>query len=46
MVDSEDLALLLGFWGLSPNEFDLNVNGTVDGADLTILLNQWGPCGN
>jgi hypothetical protein len=24
---------------------DLNGNGTVDGADLGIMLGAWGPCG-
>ena len=38
-VNGNDLALLLGFWGLP--ETDLDGDGNTDGADLTLLLGSW-----
>ena len=34
--------------GICPNGpvADLNLDGSVDGADLTLLLAAWGPCGS
>ena len=35
-----DLALLLGNWGLSGTG-DIDGDGTIGGADLTLLLSAW-----
>lgn len=43
-VGPEDLALLLGFWGMD-GEADLNGDSMVDGQDLTMLLTVWGTSG-
>lgn len=44
-VGAEDLAVLLGFWGMDDPLFgDLNGDGIVDAADLAQLLGSWGPC--
>lgn len=45
MVNSADLAQLLGSWGPCPAcSGDLNGDGLVDPADLATLLGSWGPC--
>ncbi len=46
IVDGQDLAILLAFWGPSGlfPAADIDANGVVDGADLAILLSGWGPC--
>lgn len=46
VVDSADLALMLGSWGPAPAGAvaDLNMNGFVGSDDLSILLGSWGPC--
>ncbi len=43
-VDAADLAQLLGGWGGTSTELDLNQDGTVDAADLAALLGAWGGC--
>jgi formylglycine-generating enzyme required for sulfatase activity len=49
VVDGEDLAALLGSWGVCQGPgvciADLNSDGVVDGADLTALLDGWGCTG-
>jgi predicted outer membrane repeat protein len=46
IVDGQDLAILLAFWGPSGlfPAADIDASGVVDGADLAILLSGWGPC--
>ncbi|MCZ6654468.1 MAG: right-handed parallel beta-helix repeat-containing protein [Planctomycetota bacterium] len=45
MVDSADLAILLGAWGPNPDHCaDLNGDGEVGPFDLALLLGAWGPC--
>jgi hypothetical protein len=42
-----DLASLLSAWGTDGGptpRADCNRDGTVDGADLTIVLGGWGAC--
>lgn len=43
VVNSTDLAMLLGDWGLSdtPADFD---GGGVGASDLAAMLGSWGPC--
>ena len=41
-VGSEDVAYLLGAWGLKGSSADLSGNGFVDGDDLAMLLSNWG----
>lgn len=43
LVDSADLAILLGGWGGS-GPADLNGDGNVDAPDLSLLLGAWGEC--
>ncbi len=43
IVDSADLAALLGEWG-GDGIADLTGDNVVNGADLAVLLGQWGPC--
>jgi hypothetical protein len=40
--DGADLALVLTGWSSSAP--DINADGVVNGADLAILLDVWGPC--
>ena len=40
-VDAQDLAILLGAWGLSGGPADMNRDGLVNAADLAILLGRW-----
>lgn len=41
-VDGEDLAVMLGTWGVCGRcVADLDGSGVVDGADLALLLGQW-----
>ncbi len=48
-VKAEDLAILLGSWGLCPNPCppfclaDLSADCAVEAFDLAILLGRWGP---
>lgn len=42
VVDSADLALLLGMWGTQDEVGDLNGDGVVDSADLAMMLGEWG----
>jgi len=42
MVDSKDLALLVGAWGQTAGQADINLDGVVDGDDLGILMGQFG----
>lgn len=45
VVNASDLALLLGAWGVNPeNAADFNGDGIVNAADLAPLLGAWGPC--
>jgi len=46
VVGGADIAVLLGYWGLSGKNVvgDLTGDGTVNGADLSVLLGSWGPC--
>ena len=41
VVNGQDLALILAFWGTPNSNLDLNVDGIVNGADLTLLLAEW-----
>lgn len=43
-VNGSDLGALLGAWGSSNEEFDLDGSGLVDGGDLAVLLGSWGSC--
>ncbi len=44
-VGAEDLAVLLGFWGMNDPMFgDVDNDGDVDATDLALLLGSWGPC--
>lgn len=45
-VNGADIAVVLGFWGLSGVAVlgDINLDGTVNGADLAVLLGSWGDC--
>ena len=43
-VLSNLLALILGFWGSDNATYDLDGSGLIDGADLTIILADWGEC--
>lgn len=41
-VNGEDLTILLGNWGSTDPEYDLDGSGgPVDGGDLTVLLGNW-----
>lgn len=42
VVNSADLAALLGAWGTAGPVADLNGDGVVNGADLALLLGDWG----
>ncbi|MCH8853262.1 MAG: hypothetical protein IID41_11525, partial [Planctomycetes bacterium] len=45
IVAAEDLANLLGAWGLNPGHpADFNGDGMVNAFDLAQLLGDWGPC--
>jgi len=45
LVNSEDLAQLLGSWGPAPgNPADLTGDGIVNSIDLAEMLGSWGPC--
>ena len=46
LVDGQDLARVLAFWGPCADECpqDLNGNGVVDGSDIAIMLGFWGSC--
>ncbi|MEC9374526.1 MAG: laminin B domain-containing protein [Planctomycetota bacterium] len=44
VINSADLAILLGSWGTGCGPADLNFDGVVNSADLGILLGSWGPC--
>jgi hypothetical protein len=43
MVDAEDLAILLTYWGgVGFPIGDMNHDGLINGADLTVILSNWG----
>ena len=46
IVNSVDLAIVLGAWNSSGGEFgaDINHDGIVDAMDLGMLLGSWGAC--
>ena len=44
VVDGEDIALILGYWGRDYAEYDLDGSGSVDGANLATVLGWWGVC--
>jgi hypothetical protein len=46
VVDGNDLATLLGSWGLAPigTVADFDGNRLVDGSDLAVILSGWGLC--
>ena len=45
VVNSADLAVLLGAWGENPGHpADFTGDGVVNSADLAVLLGAWGPC--
>ena len=39
-----DLTTLLAAWGSNQTEADINGDGVVAAADLTLLLSGWGTC--
>ena len=39
--NGEDLEKLLADWGVEDSPWDLNLDGTVGGEDIAILLNGW-----
>ncbi|MBL9121383.1 MAG: hypothetical protein JNL80_15860 [Phycisphaerae bacterium] len=41
-IGPSDLAILLGAWGSTSHEADMNGSGLVDAEDLSILLSLWG----
>ena len=41
-IGPSDLAILLGAWGATSHEADMNGSGLVDAEDLSILLSLWG----
>ena len=43
VVDGQDLAIVLAFWG-NNDEGDLDGDGTTSGTDLAVVLADWG-CG-
>jgi hypothetical protein len=43
-VDGVDLGELLSAWGPGNGPADLNGDGQVDGADLSLLQANWGTC--
>lgn len=45
-VDSDDLGILIGFWGVCKGgcPADFNDDGMVGPADLGVLFSEWGPC--
>lgn len=42
VTGADDLAILLGDWGLSQGDSDIDGSGIVDAADLALLLGAWG----
>ncbi len=44
IVNSADLALLLGLWGTATPEADLDDSGAVGAGDLAAALGMWGVC--
>lgn len=42
VLDMSDVAFLLSDWGLSGSPADFNQDGVVDGADLGVLLSNFG----
>ena len=41
LVNSQDLAILLGYWGAADTPADLDGDGLVNAADLAALLERW-----
>ena len=48
VVDAQDLAVLLAFWGPAPvfAQADINGDQIVDSSDLAFILSAWGSCPN
>ena len=44
IVNGADLTMILGAWGSSDSDADLDGNGTVGGEDLSLVLGFWGYC--
>ncbi len=44
MTDFNDILLVLGAWGTSDPNADVNDDGIVDFLDLLEVLAGWGPC--
>ena len=43
-VGGDDLAAMLGAWGVGSGAADLDDDGMVAASDLAALLGAWGPC--
>jgi hypothetical protein len=43
-VGAADLSYLLGAWGGSDANADIDDDGIVGGSDLSLLLSSWGGC--
>ncbi len=43
LINSTDLAILLGSWGVGGGSADFNSDGVTNAADLALLLGSWGP---
>jgi uncharacterized protein YbjT (DUF2867 family) len=41
VVNSADIAVLLGAWGTPNSPYDLTGDGLVSGADLAVILFHW-----
>ena len=39
-----DLDIILGCFGSSKSNCDMDINGLVDAEDITLFLNNWGDC--
>ena len=47
MTTMREIAILMDLWATSSEgnfDADLNNDGTVSGADLSIVLDRWGEC--
>ena len=44
IVNVQDLLSLIGYWGDAGGPGDLNTDGTVNVADIHMLVEKWGPC--
>ena len=43
-MNGADLGLMIGAWGTSDPDADINDDGQVNGADLGLLIGAWGSC--